>query len=101
MNSGRRDTEPHFPRVFFQYLYFNVQGISIEDQARDEYGNHSPTKDLIQVIGRILPCTGCKVIWNEDQKGGKEPQKRDGSGKKQTSESVSNSDRNTGSSAAT
>ena len=55
LNSGRRDTEPHFPRVFFQYLYFNVQGISIENQARNDYGNQSPKKDLIQDVGRILP----------------------------------------------
>ena len=33
-----------------------MQGISIEDQAQDDYGNYRPTNDLIQDIGRILPC---------------------------------------------
>ena len=52
--------------VFFERLYLNMQGISIEDQARDDYGNNSPTKDLIQEIGRILPCTGCRYMRDED-----------------------------------
>ena len=34
-----------------------MQGISIEDQARDDYGNHIPTKDLIHDFGRIIPCS--------------------------------------------
>ena len=46
--------------VFFERLYLNMRGIRIQDQARDDYGNHSPTKDLIQGIGRIIPCAGGK-----------------------------------------
>ena len=78
-----------------------MQGIRIQDQARDDYCNHSPTKDLIQDIVRIIPCAEAREIWYEDQKGGKEPQKGSAPGKKENSESVSNPDRNTGSSAAT
>ena len=46
--------------VFFQREYLNMQGIRIQDQARDDYDNHSTTKDLIQDNGRILPCAGDK-----------------------------------------
>ena len=53
--------EHRYPQeAIFSKLILNMQGISIEDQARDEYGNHSPTKDLIQDKGRILPCAGGK-----------------------------------------
>ena len=52
--------------VLFQSLYLNVQGIRIHDQARDYYGNHSPTKDLIQNIGRNLPCAGGIYMRDED-----------------------------------
>ena len=52
-----------------------MHGISLQDQAQDEYGNHSPTKDRIQDIGRIVSCTRLDIIEIEiDQKGGKEPQ---------------------------
>ena len=57
--------------ALFQSLYLNMQGISIEDQARDDYGNHSPTKDLIQDIGRIIPCAGDRryMEWRSKRRG--------------------------------
>ena len=53
------------------------------------------------ILAELFLVRKARVILNEDQKGGKEPQKGTAPGKKQTSESVSDTDRNTGSSAAT
>ena len=37
-----------------------MQGLILQDQSGGDYGNHSPTKDLIQDIGRIIPYAGGK-----------------------------------------
>ena len=48
-------------------MYLDIQAFSIEDQARDDFGNHSPTKDLIQDIGRIVPFTESDILRDEDR----------------------------------
>ena len=67
LNYGRKDTEHHFPGVLFQRFHLNMEGISIQDRSQDDYGNHSPTKDLlIQDFGRILPFMGSDILIDED-----------------------------------
>ena len=67
LNSWRKDTDLHFPGALYQRLYLYMQDIRIQCKARDDYGNHSPTKDLlIQDFGRILPFMGSDILIDED-----------------------------------
>ena len=43
-----------------------MQDIRIQGKARDYYCNHSPTKDQIQDIGRIVPFTESDILRDED-----------------------------------
>ena len=72
-NSRRGNTlVPLSTAALFQRLYLNMQGISIEEQARDDYGNNSPTKDWFHGYGRILPYAGGKrdMVWRSERREG-------------------------------